>query len=290
MTSKSSIFLDKTVFRGMLETGEHKQMNENERMIKWPTWIKLIRHDVSAYNVLKEKKKGIELYQRFLEAYNRDKTAADTRALAQEVFEKLSLGVSDAKTPLADTEGRRAWEVGKALQKEGDLPDVIFVSPYLRTKLTLKNIVRGWPELNGVKVYEEERIREQDHGLASLYSDWKVFETLHPDQRRLRKLQGPYWYQYPQGENVPDVRDRSRSWTTTLTRDFAGKKVLAVTHHLTILSLRANHERLGEKEFIHLDEHDKPINCGVTVYRCDPNQGQNGRLFLERYNEKLYCD
>ena len=265
-------------------------MNKNERIIKWPEWIMLIRHDVSAYNVLKEKKKSIELYQRFLEAYNRDKVATNTRALAQEVFEKLSLGIGDSKTPLADTEGRRAWEVGKALRKEGDLPDVIFVSPYLRTKSTLKNIVRSWPELAGVEVKEEERIREQEHGLALLYNDWKVFETLHPEQRLLRKLEGPYWYRYPQGENVSDIRERNRSWTTALTRDFAGKKVMAVTHHLNILATRANHERLGEKEFIHIDEHDKPINCGVTLYRCDPNQGQNGRLVLEYYNRKLYRD
>lgn len=260
------------------------------KTIKWPLWIMLIRHDVSAYNVLREQKRGNKLYQRFLEAYKRDKGAADTRALAQEVYEKLALGMGDSRTPLADTEGRRALEVGKALKQEGDLPDVIFVSPYLRTKLTLKHITRGWPELAGVKTHEEERIREQEHGLALLYNDWKVFETLHPDQRRLRKLEGPYWYRYPQGENVPDIRARNRSMTTTMVRDFSGKKVMLITHHLNILGIRANHERLGEKEFIHLDEHDKPINCGITLYRCDPNQGENGRLVLEYYNRKLYCD
>ena len=101
---------------------------------------------------------------------------------------------------------------------------------------------------------------------------------------------GPYWYRYPQGENVPDVRDRNRSWTTTLTRDFVGKKVLAVTHHLNILATRANLERLGECEFTRLDEEDKPINCGVTLYRCDPTKGKNGHLVLEYYNRKLYRD
>jgi len=262
-----------------------------KKTIKWPEWIMLIRHDVSAYNILKEQKKGIELYQRFLEAWHRDKAAADTRALAEQVYGKLALGIGDAKTPLADSEGRRAWEVGKALKKEGNPPpDVIFVSPYKRTLMTLRHIIRGWPELAKVKVYEEERIREQEHGLALLYNDWKVFETLHPEQRLLRKIEGPYWYRYPQGENVPDVRDRNRSWTSTLTRDFAGKRVLAVTHHLNILATRANFERLGEKGFTDLDEHDKPINCGVTLYRCDPDQGQNGRLVLDYYNRKLYRD
>jgi len=262
----------------------------NERIIKWPAWIKLIRHDVSAYNVLKDKKKLDPLYQRFLSAWRLDKEATETRDLAQEVYEKLALGVGDARTPLADAEGGRAFEVGEALKKEGDLPDVIFYSLYKRTKMTLEHIIRGWPELGHVRAYEEERIREQEHGLALLYNDWKVFEALHPEQRLLRKIEGSYWYRYPQGENVPDVRDRNRSWTTTLTRDFAGKKVLVVTHHLNILATRANFERLGECEFTRLDEHDKPINCGITLYRCDPNQGKNGRLVLEYYNRKLYKD
>ena len=77
----------------------------NERVIKWPASVKLIRHDVSAYNVLKDSKKKDSLYQRFLEARKRDVNAADTVALAQEVFKKLALGMGDSKTPLADAEG-----------------------------------------------------------------------------------------------------------------------------------------------------------------------------------------
>jgi IS5 family transposase len=61
-----------------------------------------------------------------------------------------------------------------------------------------------------------------------------------------------------------------------------------VTHHLTILSFRANYERLSPEEFIRLDEHEKPVNCGITVYRGDPNQGKDGKLVLQIYNKKFY--
>lgn len=84
------------------------------------------------------------------------------------------------------------------------------------------------------------------------------------------------------------VRERNRSFMTTLTRDFATMTVLVVTHHLNILAIRANLERFGEKRFIELDEKEKPINCGVTTYRGYPNEGQNGRLRLESYNRNLY--
>ena len=85
-----------------------------------------------------------------------------------------------------------------------------------------------------------------------------------------------------------DVRQRNLSWIATLTREFAGKRVMAITHHLTILSTRANFERLSPERFIHLDEHEKPVNCGVTRYEGNPAVGRQGRLELAEYNRKYY--
>ena len=255
--------------------------------MKWPASLTLIRHDTSEYNALKDRRKNDPLYLEFLEARRKDPSNDKTKLLAIMVQEKFALKKGDYKTPLADKTGRQAYETGVALST-GTLPDVIFVSPYQRTRDTLKHLTRGWPALKGVKIYEEERIREQEHGLALLYSDWKVFEAIYPDQKRLRKMEGSYWYRYPQGENVPDVRERNRSWLTTLTRDFAGKHILVINHHLSILATIANLGRFGANDFISLDEKEKPINCGVTVYRGMPDQGKDGRLVLESYNTKHY--
>ena len=254
--------------------------------MKWPASLTLVRHDVSTYNEIRGKRKDDPLYLQFLKT-RKEGSFEEIRRLALLVKEKFALKVGDADTPLADKEGRQAYQTGLALSS-GEVPDVIFVSPYKRALDTLKHITRGWPALEKVKVYEEERIREQEHGLALLYSDWRVFHALHPEQKELYEMEGPYWYRYPQGENVPDVRDRNRSWLTTLTRDFAGKHIFSVQHHLNILATRANLERLGAREFLHLDKHEKPINCGVTVYRGFPSQGANGRLVLESYNTKYY--
>jgi broad specificity phosphatase PhoE len=257
--------------------------------MKWPSSVMLIRHDTSAYNVLRAKKNQDPVHARFVEEFEKDPTSKKTVNLAKTVHKKYALGVSDANTLLADKEGCQAFDTGKSLRKlKTEIPDVIFVSPYLRAKLTLEHIIRGWPALHKVRVHEEDRIREQDHGLSLLYNDWRVFHTFHPDQRLLYKLMGPYWYTYPQGENVPDVRARNRSMLTTLTRDFAGERVLMVTHHLNILAMRANLERWDEKMFIYKDENEKPINSGVTLYRGYPNKGTNGWLMLEYYNRKLY--
>ena len=58
--------------------------------------------------------------------------------------------------------------------------------------------------------------------------------------------------------------------------------------HLTILGVRANLERLSAEEFERLDQEQKPINSGVTTYKGDPTQGQNGRLILTAYNLNLH--
>ncbi len=255
--------------------------------MKWPSKITLIRHDTSAYNILKDKKKDHPLYLRFLAARKKSHTSLETQDLARQVQKTFALKTGDADTELADKEGRQAFETGVAFAND-NLPHVIFVSPYKRAKMTLVHITRGWPGLAKVKVVEEDRVREQEHGLALIYNDWKVFEVLNPDQQQLRKIEGSYWYRYPQGENVPDVRDRNRSWLNTLTRDFAEKRVLVVTHHLNILATRANLERLSSDEFIELDQNEKPINCGVTTYSGFPDKGTDGKIKLETYNIKYY--
>jgi broad specificity phosphatase PhoE len=258
--------------------------------MKWPKCIIAMRHDTSTYNLLRQKKQKDPLYQKFVRMFENDPKNKKTITLATQVWKKYRLDTGDANTPLADIEAVRAMKTGRALSQKEELPDVVFVSPYARTQATWRGLIVGWPELAKVKYYEEERIREQEHGLAVIFNDWRVFHTIHPEQRQLYLLEGPYWYRYPQGENVPDMRKRNRDWTDTLIREFANKRVMAITHHLNILGIRANYERLSADDFLKIDEEQKPINCGVTKYRGIPHEGKNGRLELEYYNANFYAD
>jgi broad specificity phosphatase PhoE len=259
--------------------------------MKWPNTLTVVRHGESAYNILKAKKEKDPAYQEFKEAYDKRKTDPErARELAQILIKQggLMLGVGDFKTPLTDNGRNQSRITGGVLKDKIALPNTVIVSPYRRTKDTLSGLCEGWPELAGVKVIEDERVREQEHGLANLYNDWRIYQVMHPEQEALRKLEGPYWYRYVQGESVPDVRERWRSMTNTISRDYFEQDLLIVTHHLSILALRANMERLDADGFRHLDQHEKPVNCGVTIYRGDPTEGQNGHLNLDVYNEKLY--
>lgn len=256
--------------------------------MKWPAELTLVRHGESEFNALKVQRRTSHLYSEFRQNFEKAWDSAETRRLAGEVQRMFALGVGDCETPLTPKGMNQARDAAAGLAGLIDVPDVVFVSPYARTCSTFDAMKLGWPALSKSRVIFEDRIREQEHGLSLLYNDWRVFHVFHPDQHRLWELQGRYWYQFPQGESVSQVRDRTRSWMTTLVRECAGKRVMAITHHLTILSLRANLERLGPKRFIELDENETPINCGVTTYKGDANLGVDGRLVLVRYNQKLY--
>jgi len=256
--------------------------------MKWPYSITIVRHGASTYNVLRMLKEQDSLYQTFRQAFDKDHTSEETRRLATIVKWKFRLDTSDYDTPLTNNGRAQAAITGFELSKDFTCPDIIFVSPYIRTRETFEKMKDQWPELAGSKVFFDERIREKEHGLYLLYNDWRVFQTFHPEQKALRHLMGPYWYQYPQGESISQVRDRLRSFTEMLIRECSGMRVLVITHHLTILSIRANLERLSPEQFIHLDENEKPINCGVTTYRGDPLAGPKGKLQLHSYNKQLW--
>lgn len=255
--------------------------------MKWPNSLTLVRHGESTFNALRAQKDESTLYQTFLKAFKKNPEAWYTKVLAQAVHHQFALGVSDYGTPLTQTGRKQAFSTGIQIGYHIPRPDVILCSPYLRTRDTLSCIGDGMG-IDISKAIMDDRIREQEHGLALLYNDKKVFQTLHPDQRLLMQLLGSYWYQYPQGESVSMVRDRIRLMTDTIIREYAGKNVLVITHHLTILSTRANLERLSPEQFLALDENEKPVNCGVTMYEGKPDRGRNGQLELAFYNRKLY--
>ena len=267
---------------------------------KWPASITMIRHGESEYNELRARKAADPLYKAFRSSFDKDVTAAHpwtppeevhslrTKVLAQQVYEKYTLAKSDHRTLLNEHGHWQARQTGALLNGIIPMPDTVLISPYDRTMQTFHSTVAGGFDIGDANIVYDDRIREQEHGLVILHSDKRVFQTFYPEQRQLLERTGRYWYQHPQGESVPNVRDRLRSLLNTLTRDYAGKHVTMFTHHLTILAMRSIIERLTPEAFINLDKHETPVNLGITMYQQNAHAGENGKLELAFYNKCLW--
>ncbi len=255
--------------------------------MKWPAELTLIRHAESTYNQNRHQLAHNQLYQDFLIAFNRDWQSTKTKQLAIKVAVMLGKNNGEDSTAITKEGKQSAQKMALKLASEIALPDTIYLSPFLRTRETWIEMQKGWPELSRCRVLVDERIREMDFGLRLLYGDWRVMQVMHPEQRPLYNLQGEYWYRQPQGESIADVRARNRSWISTLARDQNGKRVLAITHHLTILAFRANMERLDPDQFIELRHSSIPDNCSISRYLGKSDYKGNEWLGLDYFNKVL---
>lgn len=79
-----------------------------------------------------------------------------------------------------------------------------YVSPYARTRSTLRGIGRAFPRSAIIGAREECRIREQDFGNFQVAERMKVI-------KEIRERFGRFFYRFPEGESAADVFDRVSS-------------------------------------------------------------------------------
>lgn len=79
-----------------------------------------------------------------------------------------------------------------------------YVSPYERTRSTLREIGRAFPKKRVIGVREECRVREQDFGNFQVAERMKAI-------KETRERFGRFYYRFPEGESAADVYDRVSS-------------------------------------------------------------------------------
>jgi broad specificity phosphatase PhoE len=89
----------------------------------------------------------------------------------------------------------------------------------------------------------------------------------------------------PGGESWADVALRLRSMLDSIGRQYAGERLLVVTHQVVILVFRYLLEHLDEEQLLAIDRADDVANCSITVFDLDPALGRTGGMVLRRYND-----
>ncbi len=282
-----------------------------------PETVTLARHAESKYNELKVIIQQFETFKKFHELFKQEYyqdpknripkrldvpvleglwPTAELRGLALALFRDIDIlmqGVSDYDTPITDNGWRQSKETGSRIADVIPKPDVIYTSPYLRPNQTLEGILQTAPaHWKSIPVFQNESIREQEHGMQTIFNDWRlhfVFEPMH--MLRYHK-EGEYAYRHDGGESKFDVRDRYSRFNGRLRRKHAGENVLAVTHHLTILSALAEVLHWTREDFIDWDKNRKPPNASLTLLRRELGKSRTGKDILtldpKEYGMKLY--
>jgi broad specificity phosphatase PhoE len=228
---------------------------------RWPDRLWVVRHGESIGNLAREQARKAGL-------------------------PALSLDLRDPDVPLSNLGREQSQALGRWFgtlpPEEG--PEVMLVSPYIRTRETAMLIAReaGPPIAPGALVLDE-RLREKELGILDLLTEEGI-ATHQPEQARFRHMLGKFYHRPPGGESWCDVILRLRSFLDTVSLHYAGCRLLVVTHQVVILCLRYLLEGLTEEQLLAIDRDGAVANCAVTEYAFDPALGRLGGMALRRYN------
>ncbi len=225
----------------------------------WPAALWLVRHGQSAGNVARD--------------------AAEAGGAPE-----ILLSTRDMDVPLSQLGEEQAQALGRWIgeQPERERPNVVLASTYLRAQCTARIALES-AGLGAVPIGVDERLREREFGVLDRLTR-RGIEERYPDQARLRLSLGKFYHRPPGGESWCDVILRLRSVIDTLTRQHHGQRVMVVAHQVVVLCFRYLLEGLSEEQLLVIDQTQDLANCGLTEYRCDPEQGRHGTLALTRFN------
>jgi len=183
--------------------------------------------------------------------------------------------VRNDKSPLTETGKRQTITVAKALKKKFGKFDVVFVSPYLRTRQTAALIKRYIP---CSKIIVDKRIRERSKGKLELLTRYGVRVRFPGEYKRMLK-DGTYRYRPPGGENFSDVKNRIDNFM----RDARlNRNVLVITHGADIACIMDYLEYFSIAKLLQVN-FDVRLSS-VTCY----SRGKKGGLKRRFYNKIYY--
>ncbi|MBI4119214.1 MAG: histidine phosphatase family protein [Parcubacteria group bacterium] len=157
--------------------------------------------------------------------------------------------------------------------------DVRYISYYIRSKETMEIMC---PKSCYGDPYEDPRLAEGQRGIWHTMTKEQIRHRF-PEEIERKEREGLYHYRPLGGENWPDMELRIHSFLGTLSRDYAGQKVLIVVHgHWLILFQRLVHH-FSIDEAVRKYEQSVIENAAITIYEGITQDGRS-RLLLSEEN------
>ncbi|XP_051146607.1 phosphoglycerate mutase-like protein AT74 [Andrographis paniculata] len=192
-------------------------------------------------------------------------------------------------TPLGIDQAKLAGsQICRVVSDEGASSDwkvYFYVSPYVRTRSTLREIGRAFPKNKVIGVREECRVREQDFGNFQVAERMKVI-------KETRERFGRFFYRFPEGESAADVFDRVSSFLESLWRDIDMNRLhrnpsdalnlVIISHGLAIRVFLMKWFKWTVEQFEHLNNIG---NCEFQVMQL--GMGGEYSLAVHHTDEKM---
>lgn len=167
--------------------------------------------------------------------------------------------VGDAYISLSELGNHQARSAGMQVGNEFLGQSLRYCSPYTRTRETLAEMFVGAGMAEGLKIYEDARLREVERG----YKD-------DEEEHEIRKIHGWFYYRHDGGEILADCYDRTSAFLESLMRQVArwdNQHVLIVTHGMTIRCFVMRFLHLTVEQF---ESIENPDNCDIITIAPAP--------------------
>ncbi|CAI0551075.1 unnamed protein product [Linum tenue] len=202
--------------------------------------------------------------------------------------------IPDHKIPLTEAGRAQARETGAQLHDliSSDCGNstntwrvYFYVSPYDRTRSTLREIGKAFDRKRIIGVREECRVREQDFGNFQVAERMKVI-------KEARERFGRFFFRFPEGESAADVFDRVSNFLESLWRDIDMNRLhkdpshelnlVIITHGLTCRVFLMKWFKWTVEQFELLNN---PENCEFRVMQL--GAGGEYSLAIHHTEEEL---
>lgn len=228
----------------------------------WPETLWIVRHGQSAGNVARD--------------------AAEAQGL--DVIDIADRDIDVPLSPLGEDQSRALGEWFGGLP-DGERPDVILCSPYVRARQTARLIAAqaGFDHAGMPKLRIDERLREKEFGILDRLTHRGIVQK-YPELSAQRAHVGKFYFRPPGGESWCDVILRLRSLLEMVTREYASMRVLVVAHQVTVNCMRYLLEHMDEARILDIDRMGDVPNCAVTSYRAHRAEDADTTMRLDLAN------
>lgn len=197
-----------------------------------------------------------------------DKNTWPNKNLKRKIKEINSMlnGIQEADIPLSSKGIIQAKEAGEKIKENNVIPDIIFCSPFKRTKETIQYVKESNKLMNNIPVYFYNNIHERSLGLMNQYIHPLLFFGDNPIEARKVKTFYPNIYEIYNAPNAESIHLFQNRVKESMQYFFLEKKyqhIMIVSHRFFIINAIQEIYKQNNNEQKHIET---PLHASIQTF------------------------